>query len=207
MSNLFELDNPVMRFLFKACDLLILNLLFIFTSLPVFTIGASLTALYSVTLKMVRGEEGYIVKSYFKAFAQNFKQSTLLWVSSIIFFFFLWYDYLVIFSKNILLFQILKFLFLIIVLLYSAVFLYIWPITSYFVCSTKQVLKNALFMSLGFLPWTILMLTCFGLIIYLSTHFSLFFIFMVASSMFISFSLIGYLTSLIFYKLFKKFHS
>ena len=57
-------------------DLVILNLLFVLTSLPVFTIGASATALYSVTLRMVRGEESSIVKAYFHGFKQNFALAT-----------------------------------------------------------------------------------------------------------------------------------
>ena len=74
------MDSPLMRFLTKIADLMVLNILFCVTSIPLFTIGASWTALYSVTLKMVRDEEGSIFRSYFQSFRQNFRQATLLWL-------------------------------------------------------------------------------------------------------------------------------
>lgn len=69
-----------MRFMTKVADLMILNLLFILTSLPVITVGASWTALYYVTMKMVRDEETGITRAYFSAFRRNFRQATLLWL-------------------------------------------------------------------------------------------------------------------------------
>lgn len=59
----------------RLVDLLMLNLLFVLTSIPIVTIGPSLCALYSVCLKMVRGEDSYLVRSYFHAFRQNFRQA------------------------------------------------------------------------------------------------------------------------------------
>lgn len=78
--NLFNMDGPVFRFLGKLADLMILNVVFLICCLPIVTIGASLTALNYVSLKMAEGEEGYIVKSFFKSFRQNFVQSTLMWL-------------------------------------------------------------------------------------------------------------------------------
>ena len=75
-GKIFDLDNPVMRFLSRVGDMLILNLLFIVCSLPVFTVGAALSALNYVCLKMKDGEEGYIWKSFFRSFKENFKQGT-----------------------------------------------------------------------------------------------------------------------------------
>ena len=76
----FNMDSPLMRFMTKVADLMILNFLFIVTSLPVVTMGAAWTALYYVTMKMVKDEEGAIVKAYFHSFRQNFRQATVLWL-------------------------------------------------------------------------------------------------------------------------------
>ena len=78
MNGFFNMDSPVMRFLSRVCDLMILNLLCLICCIPIITIGASITALYSVTLKMVKGEETYIVKGFFHALKQNFKISTIM---------------------------------------------------------------------------------------------------------------------------------
>ena len=78
--NIFEEGSPFQRFWNRTADLLNLNLVALLMCLPVITIGASLTAMHYVLLKMVRGEEGYIVKSYFRSFKRNFVQATALWL-------------------------------------------------------------------------------------------------------------------------------
>ena len=73
-------ENIVVRVLNKLADLLILNLLFLVTSLPVFTIGAGLAAMYTVSLRSVRYGDGYVAKVYFQAFRRNFRQATAAWL-------------------------------------------------------------------------------------------------------------------------------
>ena len=69
-----------MRFLNKMTDLLILNIITMLMCIPVITAGAALTAMHYVLLKMVRGEEGYIIKSFFRSFKREFRQATVLWI-------------------------------------------------------------------------------------------------------------------------------
>ena len=78
--NIFEEGSPVQRFLNKMADLLILNIITVLMCLPIITAGASLTAMHYVLLKMVRGEEGYILKSFFRSFKREFRQATVLWI-------------------------------------------------------------------------------------------------------------------------------
>ena len=59
----------------RLVDLLLMNLLFLLTSLPLISIGPSLCALYSVNLKMVRGEDGHLIRAYFRSFRENFRQA------------------------------------------------------------------------------------------------------------------------------------
>lgn len=80
MAKLFSPDNPVWRVMGRLADFFLLTILWGICSLPIITIGASTTALYYVALKMADKQEGYIVKTYFKAFRENFAQSTVLWV-------------------------------------------------------------------------------------------------------------------------------
>ncbi|MBQ5867931.1 MAG: YesL family protein, partial [Lachnospiraceae bacterium] len=75
-QKLFSTDNPVWRAMDRMGDLMILNFLFIFFSIPIVTIGASTTALYTMTFKLLDETEGNLVKNYFKAFKNNFKQAT-----------------------------------------------------------------------------------------------------------------------------------
>jgi uncharacterized membrane protein YesL len=75
MKGLFNIDNPVMRFITKVGYLWWLDILFVVTSLPVFTIGVSITALNYACMKLL-DDEGSITANYFKSWKENLKQGT-----------------------------------------------------------------------------------------------------------------------------------
>lgn len=80
MNRFFDMDNPVLRFLSRMADLMILNILALLLCIPVVTAGASLTAMLYVELKWVRKQEGYTVRPFFQQFKANFKQATGEWL-------------------------------------------------------------------------------------------------------------------------------
>lgn len=80
LQGFFNYDNPVWRFIGKLGDLVLLNLLWLVCCIPVFTAGAATTAVYYVTLKLVRDEDDSTIKSFFRSFIQNFKQATAIWL-------------------------------------------------------------------------------------------------------------------------------
>ena len=80
MSNLFNLDGPVLQFINKIVYSVYLNILWFVCCIPVVTVGASTTALFYVTLKISKNEEGSITKAFFHSFQQNLKQGTLIWL-------------------------------------------------------------------------------------------------------------------------------
>ncbi|MBE5881572.1 MAG: DUF624 domain-containing protein [Lachnospiraceae bacterium] len=61
-------------------DIFMINVMFVLCSLPIFTIGASLCALYAVSIKLVNREDGSITKSFIREFKRNFKQGTIAWI-------------------------------------------------------------------------------------------------------------------------------
>ena len=80
MIKLFDPENKFWQFLSKVTDAALMSFLWLLTSLPLVTIGASTAAFYSYTLKQVTNQEGSLVKSYFSAFRAHFKRATLLWL-------------------------------------------------------------------------------------------------------------------------------
>ncbi len=67
-------ENPVWLFMGKLVDMVVLGGLWLLCSLPVVTMGASTAALYYVTLKLAKDQEGYVVSDFFHAFRANLKQ-------------------------------------------------------------------------------------------------------------------------------------
>ncbi|MDQ7876449.1 DUF624 domain-containing protein [Microbacterium sp. QXD-8] len=78
MSSIFAPDSAAMRFLTRIADLMILNLVFIATAIPIVTLGAALTALNFTAMRIVRGRCDAVTRDYFRSFRQNFRQATLL---------------------------------------------------------------------------------------------------------------------------------
>ena len=73
-----SLNSRFFHFMTKVADCMILSALWFVTSLPVVTLGAASTALYYCIVKVVRRDEGSVVKDYFRAFRTNFMQSLLV---------------------------------------------------------------------------------------------------------------------------------
>ena len=76
-DRFFDLDNVVWRTIDKIGKIFLLNLLWLICSLPVFTIGASTTALIYTSMKL-SDNEGYWHQNFFSSFKENFKQATAL---------------------------------------------------------------------------------------------------------------------------------
>ena len=157
MSSFFNMDSPIMRFLGRLADVMILNIVFLITCLPVVTIGAAWTSLSYVTLKMSRDEESYIVKSYFKAFRQNFRQATAIWGIALVAMFIFYMDFHIIRSMNPSMAQAMFILLAAIAMLAALTLLYVFPVLAKFDNTILNTIKNAFFMAIGNLPHTLLM--------------------------------------------------
>ena len=68
MNYLFDPENRFWSFMNKIMDVFFIGILWFVFSLPVVTAGAALTALYQFTLKQADDEEGYVWRSFRRAF-------------------------------------------------------------------------------------------------------------------------------------------
>ena len=77
---MFSIDGKLWGFLSKMADLILVNVFFLVFSIPVITIGASKTALFDVSRRIRRNEEGAIFKNFYYSFKSHFKKSTVIWI-------------------------------------------------------------------------------------------------------------------------------
>lgn len=77
---MFRYGSALYRLMTLVSNLIILNLLWIVTSLPLVTLGASTTAMYYVTMQYVKKQDDSVFRAYFRAFKENLKQATVLWI-------------------------------------------------------------------------------------------------------------------------------
>ena len=154
--NFNWIDNPIMRGMGRLADFIILNLLWVVCSIPIITIGASTTALYTVMLKLVKNEEGYIAKGFLKAFKENFKQSTIMWIIFLLISIVFVVDFASIKLMSDKIGGILQILFLFMGALLAAWMVYAFALQARFVNTVKNTLKNAMILVFAKLPFTVL---------------------------------------------------
>lgn len=199
MRGIFNIDGPVMSVLSKVCDLLWLNVLTIICCIPVVTAGASLTALYYMTLKMAKNEEGYITRGFFKSFKENFKQSTIIWMILLLVMIVFYMDYRIYTYAEMDFPKFVVIGFYMILMLFLFTVLYIFPLQARFVNSCKGTIKNAFLLSITQLPRTLLMLLVYVAPILVF----LFFPVMLPVNLMFGLSVPAYASSLLLAKVFK----
>lgn len=201
--HLFSPDSKLMISLSRLGDLVVLNFVFILTCLPVFTIGAALTALYTVTFRNLKEWENGLA-AYFKAFRDNFKQATVIWLLLLVVGACTLFDVMLFRQMT----GMLHYLYVPSVILFVLVIFtasYTFPLLSQFNNGNKQTLKNALLMSLGYLPRSLLigamnaipfMLLSFDLLLFMNAAFLWVFLY---------FSAIAYFNALLLKKVFAPY--
>ena len=80
MRWLFDIENPVMRYILKIIDCMCLSILWLVCCLPILTAGAATTALYATVYRYLRKDEGHLLRTFLGAFRENWKTSTLVWL-------------------------------------------------------------------------------------------------------------------------------
>ena len=193
-------NSPVIAFLNKMTDLILLNMLFIISCLPVFTIGAATTALYYVCIISIRQGDGYVVKRYFSSFVQNFKQATLMGIglaglwSAMIFDLLFWYKMGTQFGKVMFCISSIVAMFLLIVSLW------VFPVLSKLKGTVRTTIKNAAIFAIGYFPYTLILILITAGFIWTNLKS----VGMNAISLFIGIALLAYVKSFFIYKVMIK---
>lgn len=143
-------------------DMFILNTLFVLSCLPLFTVGAALTAIYQTFFQIETKTSSTLFRTYRTAFAKNFKQATFLWMLYLFLAVDAWLILQSVGGGSLLTVwmagRISRTAVTLFVLLYISTIIYVFPIISYFSCNMKQCLLNAAGLAFRHLPGTFLVL-------------------------------------------------
>ncbi len=199
MDKIFNLDNPIWNFLGKIVDMMLLTILWAVTSIPIVTIGASTTALYSVMLKLAQDKEGYVVRAYFGAFMENFKQSTIAWLIMLVIGIVLTGDLYICNKLGTSVAKMLFIAFVVIAIIYLMIITYLFPILAKCITTIKKAFFFAFMMSIKQFGWTILLIVIAGCVMAIS-------VFVFWPVLVISVGLITYLQAIIFNNIFKTYN-
>ena len=155
-------EHIIIRILTRIFDLILLNILWLLTSIPVVTLGAATAALYSVLLSAAEKKEGYIVRDYWKAFRRNFKQSTVVWILLLFLGACLWFDLTLIGVVPGLFRQIGTVVLGAVLIFYFMECIFVFPLIAKFENSTGNMIKNALLIPVSRLPYALMILFMTG---------------------------------------------
>ena len=197
----FNTESPVFQFLGTLFDFVILNVIFLITCIPVVTIGPAISALYTVTLREVRNEQGYIIRPYFTAFKENFKHSFLLSLLYTIVGAVLLYNLAFWAQMKTAFGTIFLFIIAICTLLYIISLLYVFALSARFDNTIKRTVKNSLLIALASPAQTlmILLITVIGFALaYVSPMFRVFLVIF-------GFAFLAYCASFPLTKVFSKY--
>ena len=157
MGKFFDMDSPIMRFLNRVADLLILNILVMICCIPIITVGAAVTAMHYVLLKIVRDEEGYLLKGFFKSFIRNFKQATLAWLLMLVVIAVYLGDVLIFKYSGVEFPKALVIAVIAVGIIALMISVYVFPLIARFDNTTKNTVKNAAILAFANLPRTLAM--------------------------------------------------
>lgn len=156
-GKLFDMDNPVWKWLGRIWDAIWITILWLVCSLPVVTIGAASTAASYVALKIMKDEEGKVTKQFFHSFKQNFKQATLIWLGALLLTIVLAVNFWFYYQLNNTFSKVFMIVLIVISVVFAMAMHYIFPVLAKFDNSTKNLCIIAFVMALKNVNWTVFM--------------------------------------------------
>lgn len=195
--------NPVIDFINTLCNFFVLNLVFLITCIPIFTVGSALSSLYYVMGKETKGEYGYLVRTYIRELKRNFKNGTLAFLPLFAAGFLLLFNLLFWPMRGTALSSGITGLLIALSVIWLIIFHYTFPLMGRFVNTPLNSIKNAWGLALGNLKWTLALLlmdvcvACFCLFISLDTVLMIF--------LSLGFVLVAYGQSFIFNRIFSPY--
>lgn len=204
--NIFSSDGWFARIFGTIGDIIVVNILFIICSIPIFTMGASMSAMYYTLLKKQRtGETGGIIKLFFKGFKDNFKKSTIAWLLFLLIAF--------VFSLDFNLFgkggpqenKLMYYTSVIFFILICFIAIYLFPVISAFENSLKNLIIQSMYMAAKNFIFTILIMILYTLPAYFLLASPQVFMVGIFILIVCGFGLIAYVSSFMFIKAFSPY--
>lgn len=173
MNSFFSPDNKIYQFINALFYSTLLNILWFICCIPIFTIGASTTALYNVTLKLVRGEEGNVSHQFFSAFRSNFKKATGIWMILLLLGIILGIDGYVLYRIHFdnMFWTICTAILIAVNIIYVIILLNIFPLFARFDNSIRNTFINAFLVGIRYLFCSIVMAAIHFVIYYITIMF------------------------------------
>lgn len=158
MDTIFNYNNKFWQAVSNIVNICFVSVLWLIWCVPIFTIGASTTAMYYTVNKVIRHGRSYVFTEFWRSFKRNFKQATLIWLVLLVVGVFLFMDAVIMRAFYEAGAQVGYFflLFYILLLFEGVLIMYIYGNLARFENTTKKIVKNAILMAVAHFPWSFL---------------------------------------------------
>ena len=203
MKHFLSYDGTLQKALTKIMYVVSLNLLFLVCSIPVFTIGAAATAMHSMLIALLRGDEPNILSGYFHAFKSNFRKSTTIWLGILLLGLTIAVDIYIFSRQNYFWAPAMRVIISIVLTGLHILLVYIFSAAAYFSNSVKGYLLFSIRLAIAKLPYTFVLAAIYVLPLLLILFLAQFSQAAVLALLLCGFSLPAYLSDKIIIRLFK----
>ena len=155
MNRFFGQESRFARFMNLVGNMIGVTLMWMLTSLPVVTAGASGIALYKTTVKCVRHGEGYPVKEFFGTFRKSLKDGIIMTLLFMLLGAVLALDRMYTDRLQTQTAAAMSLLYTLLILVAISVLIYLWPVMSRFDMGKWSCFRMALLMVFRHLPYTL----------------------------------------------------
>ena len=162
MNGFFATDGPLFTFMYKAGQIVIINIICLVCCIPIVKIIPALSAMYYATVKAVRHDRGYAVKEYFRSFVHCLGKGILFGILYLTLFLLIYIDIFVVKTDK----SVYLTIYGIILSIFSIALMYLIPILSRFKLKFFEMIKLSLIMSVRHLPTTLVLIAGLGALIF-----------------------------------------
>ena len=156
-----NLNGPILSALTRVFDTIMATVLFLVCCLPVATIGASFSAMYATMISIAGDGCSSVVRCFFGAFKENFKQATILWLLAALTGLLVAADITVCWGFEMaptMVLSVMRGLTVFCTALYAAMYIYIFAGITIYHVTWKQAVANAFYWTMKKLPATLCLL-------------------------------------------------
>lgn len=156
--KILGVEGDLIYFMTKTGQIVILNILWLVSCIPIFTIGTATTSLYYAMMKNIRRNRSYPTTEYFSSFKRTFLSGSVLTLALGVWLFTLYHLLVTAVEQGTEMGYFLSRIYLVLMIATAGVAIYLFPVLSRFTMKLSSMVKLSFVMAVRYIYFTVLIL-------------------------------------------------
>lgn len=165
--KILGVEGDLIYVMTKTGQVIILNILWLVSCIPIFTIGTATTSLYYAMMKNIRRNRSYPTTEYFASFKRTFFSGSVLTLALGIWLFTLYHLLLIAVEQGTETGFFLSRIYLVLMVVTAGIAIYLFPVLSRFTMKLSAMVKLSFVMAVRYIYFTVLILAGTALLAWL----------------------------------------